>query len=85
MKVRLLIHPPNPPDPSPVINVVKNSEQTSFPAYLSLGHRHLEKGEISANGDKNRFTIPLDLLSLVIPQDVLEEVEEVQFIYEKKS
>lgn len=57
------------------------------PNYVSFGHRHLEKecpGSVVA-GTEQRYLIPVDLLSIVLPKDVAEEVESVELVYGRKT
>lgn len=78
------------------MNTTKKKEMTIFkfryaygvPAYVSFGHRHLEKEcpSGSTNGPEERFTIPTDLLGVVgIPAELVDEIESISLSYKRKG
>jgi hypothetical protein len=67
------------------IEVTKTKGNGVVPGFVSIGHRHLQKerpeGKATHNGVA--FTIPTDLLEKTIPTHIVEEIEEVTFVYAK--
>ena len=55
------------------------------PLFIEIAQRHLEK-EIAAGFDgRNQFTIPADILRLSVPDLYVDEIEEVQLVYKRRS
>lgn len=66
--------------------ILKSRDIGTFPDFIHLGQRHLEKEkgtEREVDGVKE-FTIPVDLLRITIPPSVLEDVTEVCLGYRKR-
>jgi hypothetical protein len=71
--------------PRPMV-VVNKTTYGELPGYLHLAQRHLEKanpaGEVSEGG--MTYSIPVDLLRLTVPEELVNEIEEVTLVYDKK-
>jgi hypothetical protein len=55
-----------------------------MPPFLGVIHRHFEKAKPQIGGVKSAtITAPLDMLDLLIPQALLNSIEELQITYQK--
>lgn len=69
------------------IDISKYRYGQPVPAYISFAHRHLEKevpGCVSTK-DEQRFLIPVDLLGLTLPAELVAEIESVELVYRRKG
>jgi len=63
---------------------------STLPSYLDVGQRHFEKekpigfGEYGVE-DRRSFTLPVDLLALTLPTELVEGIESVEMVYRKKD
>lgn len=76
------------------IEIEKNRSIGDLPVYIGLGHRHLEK-EMPASGyqasliqgdkvkESGRYTIPVDLASMVLPPEYSENIASIELEYER--
>jgi hypothetical protein len=71
------------PRPPVVVNKTTYGE---LPGYLHLAQRHLEKanpaGEVSDEGMV--YSVPVDLLRLTVPEELVNAIEEITLVYDKK-
>lgn len=73
--------------------IVKDRSIGDLPIYIGLGHRHLEKempeGLIvsldpqSKVIERGKYTIPVDLASMVLPPEYISNVESIELEYER--
>lgn len=63
------------------IVIVKEAKLGGLPTYLSVFHRHLEKEKPSDNPTRT-FSVPVDLLRLNFPAELVDEIEEVDLVYQ---
>lgn len=57
-----------------------------IPGYVNFGHRHLEKEQPAprdVSGTEARYIIPVDLLSIPLPADLVGEIESVELVYKR--
>lgn len=72
----------------PPVVIIKASKGT-FPNYVVLGHRHLEKAhpppmdQLGSTAGLVRFRVPTDLVRMGLTEALGEAVESVELIYRK--
>lgn len=75
-----------------VLTCYKSPTHGQPPSYISLAHRHFEKAKtegarvIASAGsnlpvDSRSFVIPVDLLRLTIPPELVNEIESIEVVY----
>ena len=73
----------------PVITIMRYKDGIrAFPAFIDMGHRHLQKEMPTGgiDGASRTFIVPVDLLRVVgIPDYLLDNIEEVQVAYQKRG
>ena len=66
------------------INIQKVRNIGEMPPFLGVAQRHFEKAiPVSGEVKKATLTIPLDMLDMLVPQALMNALEEVQVVYEK--
>lgn len=69
------------------IPAVKRPNLGHIPLFVSVAHRHLEKEQ--AVGEKfmenTTYQVPVDLLRLTIPEEMLDGIKEVVFTYRRRA
>ena len=63
---------------------------STLPSYIDVGQRHFEKEKPIGLGDHGAagvriYTLPVDLLALTLPADMVEGIESVEMVYRKKT
>ena len=68
-----------------IVEIFKVRGQGDLPIFLGLCHRHFEKA-LPSGSDAKRLTItaPIDLLDIIAPQYLLDHIEELSIVYERK-
>jgi hypothetical protein len=67
--------------------IITRSGSTTFglPPFVEIGHRHLEKESSAPVGVKEAtFILPLDLLRMVMPDDMVAGIDSVELGYKRK-
>ena len=68
---------------APTINITKAKNIGELPPFLGLAQRHFEKAMPACGDLRATLTIPLDMLDMLVPQALMNALEEVQVVYEK--
>lgn len=71
---------------TPILSIFVSRGVAQFPSFIDLAQRHFEK-EMPAgrfDGVNRIFTVPVDLLRLVLPEDLTEDIAEVEIVYGKR-
>jgi hypothetical protein len=72
-----------------VITIIRDPSVTTMPGFVALGQRHLEKTRPAPTRHLGShlvsFLIPVDLVSMVLPNAVTKDYESVEFIYKAKK
>jgi hypothetical protein len=55
---------------------------TPLPPFLGLIHRHFEKARPAVNGKKATLNAPVDLIDMIVPEDMLKDIESIEIVYE---
>lgn len=71
-----------------VIEIIRDPFSGTLPGFIELGHRHLEKSNPApartlGTGYMKTYLIPLDLMAMVLPAEVLKNVDSVEFHYKE--
>lgn len=71
----------------PSITVVMNSRVARLPIFIKRAQRHLEKGKFTpiSTGTHHTFRVPTDLLSLTLPQAIVDTIEELCLVYTRET
>jgi len=67
------------------IVITKYSPAGPVPNWINFAHRRLEKeggGKGVTQADGIHFSIPVDLLSITLPQPLVDEIESVEVVYQ---
>lgn len=55
-----------------------------LPPFLGLAHRHFEKAaDLPKGATYAALTIPVDLLGMIAPADLLDKIEGVEVVYRR--
>lgn len=60
----------------------------TLPPFITLGAKHVEKElpkPTQTIGGRYYFMVPLDLVRLVLPTELSEEITELTLVYERKG
>src|SRR3990167_1046890 len=73
--------------PRKLLIEVHRNRTIPLPSYIGMMHRHLEKEHTigEPDGMLECFTPPVDLLGVVIPKPLMEDVVEVRLGYRRKD
>ena len=71
----------------PSITIAMNDRVARVPMFIRRAQRHLEKGKFSpiSTGTHQTFRVPTDLLSLTLPQAIVDTIEELDLVYSRKT
>ncbi len=72
------------PNVSKTVVIVKGAKLGGLPTYLSIFHRHLEK-EKPIDTASHTFSVPVDLLRLNFPPELVAEIAEISLSYRGDS
>ncbi len=65
--------------------LITRTGSVALPPFVELGHRHLEKEASAPVGVKEAtFILPLDLLRMVLPDDMVANVDSVELSYKRR-
>lgn len=69
------------------ISIEKSRAAGELPKYLTFAQRHLEKERSPSiiNADEERFIVPVDLLDLTLPSELVSPIAEVMIAYKRKT
>lgn len=68
------------------VEVLKVRDTGQIPPYIPLIHRHFQKAcPALANRDYAQVTAPVDLLSLMMPEWMIDHIESIEVTYKKKK
>jgi hypothetical protein len=68
------------------IEISKVRDRATLPAFVGLCHRHLEKSMPALKSDKQAtVTVPVDLLNMIVPEELLAGVEGLDLVYKKDA
>lgn len=70
---------------TPTLTIFKTRNWAAFPAFVDLAQRHFEKERPNGReeGSNRAFTVPVDLLRMVLPPRLVDELVEVEIVYGK--
>jgi hypothetical protein len=72
-------------DKPKVIEVTKLIGQGELPGFIPLAHRHFQKAlPHVSNNKKVTLTVATDLLDMVVPERILNQISSVEIEYEKQ-
>ena len=69
------------------IIAVKRPNLGHIPLFVSMAQRHLEKEQATGEklGEDTLYRVPVDLLRLTVPEDLIDDIAAVEFTYRKRA
>jgi hypothetical protein len=65
------------------ISVVRGKGE--LPGFLGLFHRHFQKAIPATTGQQAKLIAPLDLLDMMVPSNLLSNIESIEIHYDRGS
>lgn len=70
--------------PEVVIQKVRQGNEVSLPPFIGLFHRHFQKALPKVASQESAIvTAPVDLLDLILPDRLLDQIESIEVVYKK--